>query len=388
MEKPAVRNLWRAAALLACAMTAGAHPMGNFSVNHYARIQPQAQGVELVYVLDLAEIPTFELLQKWSLTGESLHAEIERQARAQARGWMHQLVITVNGRSVEPRLQSTEVAMADGTGGMRVMRVNMRLRLPVAAGRLEYEDRNYPERAGWKEIVIAAGDGAALEKTTQPDLDRSRALTAYPQDPTVAPPQDLRASLEWTVAAPSAIQQKKPKIVPAPAAKPQTSMAVSPPVPAQPSAPGTVVRGDFLSQLLNKREIGWGMALAGLAVAFCLGAIHALSPGHGKTIVAAYLVGTRGTFKHAIFLGGMVTFTHTVSVFFLGFVTLFLSQYVLPEKIYPCWGRSRGSPSCGSAPRCSIRGPCGCAATPATTTITITNIPTGHTGTATRRRAR
>jgi ABC-type nickel/cobalt efflux system permease component RcnA len=340
MEKPKARNLWRVAALLVCAMTAGAHPMGNFSVNHYARIQPEAQGVELVYVLDLAEIPTFELLQKWSLTGESPRAEIERQARVQARAWMQQLVITVNGRSVEPHLQSTEVVMADGAGGMRVMRVNMRLRLPVAAGQLEYEDRNYPGRAGWKEIVIAPGSGAALDKATRRDMDRSQALTAYPQDPTVAPPQDLRASIEWTVAARQAVRQK-PEIVPAPAAEAKTSVPVAA-APAQPSAPGTVVRGDFLSQLLNKREIGWGMALAGLAVAFCLGAIHALSPGHGKTIVAAYLVGARGTFKHAIFLGGMVTFTHTVSVFFLGFVTLFLSQYVLPEKIYPVLGAISG----------------------------------------------
>jgi len=78
--------------------------------------------------------------------------------------------------------------------------------------------------------------------------------------------------------------------------------------------------------------------IAGLAVAFVLGAIHALSPGHGKTIVAAYLVGTRGTPKHAIFLGAMVTFTHTISVFALGFATLFLSRYVLPEKIFPVLG--------------------------------------------------
>ena len=341
MEKPTARNLWRLAMLLTCATTAGAHPMGNFSVNHYARIQPQARGVELTYVLDLAEIPTFELLQKWSLTGESPHAEIERQARVRAREWIRNLVITVNARSVEPHLESTGVVMADGAGGMRVMRVNMRLRLPVAAGRLEYEDRNYPGRAGWKEIVIAAGDGAALEKATQRDLDRSQALTAYPQDPTVAPPQDLQASLEWTVAAVTAASQKRPEIVSAPVVRAKTNAPVAA-VPAQFAAPGTVVRGDFLSQLLNKREIGWGMALAGLAVAFCLGAIHALSPGHGKTIVAAYLVGARGTFKHAIFLGGMVTFTHTVSVFFLGFVTLFLSQYVLPEKIYPVLGAISG----------------------------------------------
>src|SRR3954453_16804916 len=66
--------------------------------------------------------------------------------------------------------------------------------------------------------------------------------------------------------------------------------------------------------------------------------MHAMSPGHGKTIVAAYLVGSRGTFKHAIFLGGIVTFTDTISVFFLGFVTLFLSKYVLPEKLFPILG--------------------------------------------------
>ena len=84
------------------------------------------------------------------------------------------------------------------------------------------------------------------------------------------------------------------------------------------------------------------MVLLGLVVAFGLGAIHALSPGHGKTIVAAYLVGSRGTVKHALFLGGMVTFTHTISVFFLGLTTLFLSQYVLPEKIIPVLGAISG----------------------------------------------
>ena len=103
-----------------------------------------------------------------------------------------------------------------------------------------------------------------------------------------------------------------------------------------------VVRGDYLSRMLRQGEIGWGMMLVGLAVAFGLGAIHALSPGHGKTIVAAYLVGSRGTPKHAIFLGGMVTFTHTISVFFLGLTTLFLSRYVLPEKIYPVLGAISG----------------------------------------------
>jgi len=349
MEKG--KTLRLAMVLVTFAVVLRAHPMGNFCVNHYARIEPGTQGVEILYVLDLAEIPAFELLQKWNLTGAREPGEIERHAALETRQWVRSLAISAGGRSVEPKIESTAVATADGAGGMQVMRVNIRLRLPVAAGKLEYEDRNYAGRAGWKEIVIRAGQGAALETATQRDQDRSQALTAYPQEPTVAPPQDLRASVEWTVAAPQVSSRKNPEIVPAgPPAQvatgstsaPSTAVMSTAAVPRQPLAPGTVVRGDFLSQLLNKREVGLGMVLLGLAVAFCLGAIHALSPGHGKTIVAAYLVGARGTMKHAIFLGGMVTFTHTVSVFFLGFTTLFLSQYVLPEKIYPVLGAISG----------------------------------------------
>src|SRR5438105_3403105 len=103
-----------------------------------------------------------------------------------------------------------------------------------------------------------------------------------------------------------------------------------------------VAQGDYLARLLHQGEIGWLALLAGMAVAFALGAVHALSPGHGKTIVAAYLVGTRGTPKHAAFLGFMVTFTHTISVFFLGLVTLYLSRFVLPEKITPVLGAISG----------------------------------------------
>ena len=77
------------------------------------------------------------------------------------------------------------------------------------------------------------------------------------------------------------------------------------------------------------------MLLVLLAAAFGWGALHALSPGHGKAMVAAYLIGTRGTKRDAVLLGATVTVTHTIGVFALGFVTLGLSQYVLPEDLYP-----------------------------------------------------
>ena len=89
-----------------------------------------------------------------------------------------------------------------------------------------------------------------------------------------------------------------------------------------------ILRGDLTPAI---------MATA-LALAFVLGAIHAMSPGHGKTLVAAYLVGSRGTARHAVFLGAMVTFTHTASVFALGFVTLYLSEFVAPDTLTPILG--------------------------------------------------
>jgi nickel/cobalt transporter (NicO) family protein len=101
---------------------------------------------------------------------------------------------------------------------------------------------------------------------------------------------------------------------------------------------GQTAGNDYLARLLHQGQISGAMIIAGLAVAFALGAVHAMSPGHGKTIVAAYLVGSRGSARHAIFLGGMVTFTHTISVFLLGLGTLFLSRYILPEKIVPVLG--------------------------------------------------
>jgi nickel/cobalt exporter len=103
-----------------------------------------------------------------------------------------------------------------------------------------------------------------------------------------------------------------------------------------------VAQSEFLSRLLHQGEIGWSVMLPGMLAAFAFGAVHALSPGHGKTLVAAYLVGSRGTPRHAVFLGLMVTFTHTISVFALGLVTLYLSRFVLPETITPILGAISG----------------------------------------------
>jgi ABC-type nickel/cobalt efflux system permease component RcnA len=293
-----------------------AHPMGNFSISHYARFEERPAGLELTYALDLAEIPTFELLRDWKLERGSARAELEARANQQARAWLAGLKIRVNGTPAAPRLRSAQLVIADGAGNLPVIRITARAEVKAGPGRVEYEDTNYPDRAGWKEIVMPGGK------------DVSRGLTAYPEDVAVAPPQDLRAAMVLRApVAPTvmtAAAQEIPKAQPEPAAGGPRE-----------TAPGTVQKGDYLSQLLGKQNLSFGMILMGLAAAFGLGAMHALSPGHGKTIVAAYLVGSRGTFGHAMFLGAMVTFTHTVSVFLLGLGTLFLSKYVQPDRIIP-----------------------------------------------------
>jgi nickel/cobalt transporter (NicO) family protein len=93
--------------------------------------------------------------------------------------------------------------------------------------------------------------------------------------------------------------------------------------------------GDGLAGVFADAANGKGVLLFLLLAAFGWGAVHALSPGHGKAMVAAYLVGTRGTARHALALGATVTITHTIGVFALGVVTLALSQYVVPEDLYP-----------------------------------------------------
>ena len=99
---------------------------------------------------------------------------------------------------------------------------------------------------------------------------------------------------------------------------------------------------DRLQDMLRAEELSIGLILFALVMSLFLGAAHALEPGHGKTIVAAYLIGSRGTVANAIFLGGVVTFTHTFSVILLGIITLFASRYILPEQLFPWLGASSG----------------------------------------------
>jgi nickel/cobalt transporter (NicO) family protein len=321
-----------------------AHPMGNFSVSHFTKFDVHKKSVDVTYVLDLAEIPTYQLMRDWNLDpaadAKIPQATLDEKATAQAREWLKQLDFTSDGLRVEPALERTTVKLSDGAGGMHVSRIATSLRFDNLQGKLAFEDRNYPDRAGWKEIVITSSDSTPIIQASHSGADRSKALTEYPADPTLTPPQDLRASLEWHVEAPVIVT----KIVPIqqPAAPITQAATPAPAAAAAKPIAGEVTRGDYLSRMLSQHDIPFKVMLIGIAVAFAFGALHAKSPGHGKTMVAAYLVGSRGTMKQAAFLGGMVTLTHTISVFLLGLVTLVFAKYLAPEKLVTWLGVASG----------------------------------------------
>jgi nickel/cobalt transporter (NicO) family protein len=302
------------------AALAAAHPMGNFSVSHFTRLHVTTTGVEVTYVLDLAEVPAYELLKSWKLDPSSPPSTLDARANDQAREWMSSLQFRSAGKILTPTLTRASIRVTPVAGGLFVARVESILHLDAPAADLEFADTNYPDRPGWKEIVIDVAPGESLVTASQGAVDRSRALTEYPSG--AAAPGDLRARVSWRPGDSTSIAKIIPIPQPAPVPTEET--------PRSSTAP---VQRDFLSSLLARRDLGWGLMLIGLAVAFGLGAIHAMSPGHGKTIVAAYLVGSRGAMRHAAFLGAMVTFTHTASVFALGLATLFLSKFFVPERM-------------------------------------------------------
>jgi nickel/cobalt transporter (NicO) family protein len=304
-------------AALAAPAAANAHPLGNFTVNRFSGIEFSGDHVYVKYVLDMAEIPAFQERQK--ITDERVY---ERDLAAHI------------GRGLDLRLDGTKVALTPldhalafppGAAGLRTLRFEAVYSAAASSGSLELRDTNFADRIGWKEVVLSARDGASARASSVPSTSLSHELAAYPKDL-------LSSPLEVTTAT-AAIEPGD-----GPGSAPQLESR------AQLSARAAVRDtgdGGFAS-LIARDDLGVGVILISLALAFFWGSAHALSPGHGKAIVTAYLVGQRGKPRHAAALGLIVTATHTIGVFTLGFVTLGLSQFIVPEQLYPWIGLVSG----------------------------------------------
>jgi nickel/cobalt transporter (NicO) family protein len=286
------------AAVLAAPPAAAAHPLGTFTVNRHSAIELSGDRVYLHYVIDLAEIPTFQ----------------ERD-RARAPGFAGELAprleLVVDGRRRPLRPLESRARLRPGAGGLETLRFEAVYEAGPTGHALQFRDRNFAGRLGWSEVVVRATRGARIDSASVPSSSVSHALRRYPRDL-------LQEPLSITAAAARFHGGSLPGRAPALGGE-QTAEREE---------------GGFES-LIARDRMGLGVILVSLTLAAMWGAAHALTPGHGKAIVAGYLVGTRGRPRDAVLLGMIVTGTHTIGVFALGLVTLLLSRFLAPERLYP-----------------------------------------------------
>ncbi len=296
-----------------------AHPLGNFTINHFSRIQVGSDSIRLRYVIDMAEIPSFQEIRSFELPGEGApsEAELDGYMQRQAKQFRDGLHLSVDGAHLRLNFDSGKIFSIPGAGGLPTLRLEYQFSTqqlqPSRPHQLGFEDTNNAGRIGWREIVIQPRNGVTVYNSSAFSNSISDELRSYPADRLGSPLNEYRSVLSWTAG----------------------------PVPSGVSLLRT--RGgrsvesarDRFAELITVRQLTPAVMFFGLLLAACLGAVHALSPGHGKTVVGAYLVGSRGTARHAALLGLTVTVTHTAGVFALGLLTMIASRYILPERLFP-----------------------------------------------------
>ncbi len=303
-----------------------AHPLGNFTINHFAGIVLSPREVRLDVVIDMAEIPTFQERQQIDTDGDGdvTDAEIAAAAGPYCDSQRQLLHLALDGAPAAIARTAAAITFPPGLGGLSTMRLECGYVAPVAEAltnsTVTFEDTSYPDRIGWREIV-ATGDGVAIDAGGLPTASVSARLTKYPTD-LITQPLDVRSATLVATAAGGSTDIMASQ-APVAAAEPAAPIAAG-------AIPGGVAAE--LPAIFREVDLTPLVALLSLGTAFALGAGHALTPGHGKTLMAAYLVGTRGTPLHAVGLGLSVTVSHTLGILVLAGLVIG-AQGLLPPDV-------------------------------------------------------
>ncbi len=313
---------------LAVGMLAGSalipqHPLGNFTVNRYDGLVAAPHVLRIDHVQDLAEIPAAQVLEG-RRAGTDLHAWAVRSCATASRSFQ----ITESRRPVRATVRTASARTRPGQAGLPTLRLECTMTAPLA-GRaggvaVTFRDPGAADHVGWHEIT-AAGDLMTITRADVPATSHSARLTSYPKDLLSSPLDQRSASFTVTPGGPALA------------------------APAPPGGPaGVLPRGlDRLTQsftdMVARRHLTAGFALAALLIAVMLGAVHALAPGHGKTIMAAQAVsrGRRGL-RDILTLGLTITVTHTLGVLVLGLLAAGGSSVVTPG-LFPWLGAASGT---------------------------------------------
>jgi len=323
-----MRARFALAALAALGLAAGvaptpvaAHPLGNFTINQFSRLEPGTDALKVTYVVDMAEIPTFQERQAMDLDADGSISELEESAYLDSLvpGLVSGLHVEVGGDPEELQLLTRDLTFSPGAGDLPTMRLELELRteLDREAGSqtaVTYRVANYEERLGWRQIIVTNGPGTRVDEASVGSEDPTDGLRSYPEDLLQSPP-DIR-SADFTFSDASG-----------------TPDGAGGPARGEGGIlEGAAQAADPLVGLFSGAQTPFTAGLA-ILVSIGLGALHAASPGHGKTLVAAYLVGSHGELRQAVWLALTVAVTHTAGVFVLGVVTLTASELFVPERV-------------------------------------------------------
>jgi nickel/cobalt transporter (NicO) family protein len=300
---------------------AQAHPLGNFTINHFSNLQFTEENARIAYFLDFAEIPTLQKKARLDADGDGKLSDDEANAylEAQIPSLVEGLRLRAGGEVLPLEVRDHSAEYRPGQGGLPTLRMEAHLLADLPKdwrGEAHYADHTYENRLGWREIVVSGGPGVAIKNSTVQAKSVSNELRSYPQDMLSSPP-DVREATFTLAAGGGSVENETAG---------RTAERVGT------SFGGVTGRAD---ELVSVERLSAAVIALSMLAAFFWGAAHALTPGHGKAVVAAYLIGARGTARHAGILGLTVTLTHTAGVFILGAVTLYLSRYILPEVLYP-----------------------------------------------------
>jgi ABC-type nickel/cobalt efflux system permease component RcnA len=325
------------AALALAVPAASAHPLGNFTINHYSGLRVAAGSVVVDQVMDFAEVPTFAERRAMDADADGTVSATEVAAAALDRcaALATDLRLSVDGTRSDLRTTHTGISFPIGQGAPTMRLVcgyEASLTTPISgSATISFSDGSYAERLGWREIV-AIGDGLTVAGAQTASI--TNRLTSYPADLLAVPLDQRSATLSVAPGGPALAPFSVPDAAPIATEEPVPAEA-----PAQPGAAeapaGVTDLGADVTALFQAPELTPPIVLLSLLVAAGLGALHALSPGHGKTVMAAYLVGSNGNLRQAVGLGLTVTVSHTLGVLALGALSVSAAVVIPVERLYP-----------------------------------------------------
>jgi nickel/cobalt transporter (NicO) family protein len=303
---------------LVAAGAAWAHPLGNFTVNRFSGLEISRSELTLHYVVDMAEIAAFQEIPEIDADsdGRAEETELDAYAVVLADRLRAGIALEADGDPVELEVETTDAALLPGQGGLDVLRVEIDYvgALPEARTTIAYSDANYSSRIGWKEVVAYASGGQGIAETSVPSRSISHELRSYPEDMLSNPLQLTGAEVSVAPGAAGEVPGAGRGVVEA--------------------TPPELVGGWF-TRLVERRALSPFFVVGAVALALGAGALHALGPGHGKTVMAGYLVSSGGRMRDAVTIGVAVSLMHTASVVALGLITLWASNLFPPETVYP-----------------------------------------------------